>query len=151
LISFTADPAQTILSTSYYGIQLFSSPAHLLASTLPVVSDAPFGPAYFVAGTSSSPSSTSSPSYVFKVATYNATSATPFNISFEGVAAGAKAKLTVLSEIPGDRPAGLSSNAWVNGTSVSVINTTVTEVVAGSDGTFEFELENYSLAVLVTE
>lgn len=142
LISFNADPAQTVLSTSYRAIELFSANRH--TATVPVVSDLPFGPAYYVAGT------TDSGSYVFKVATYNSTAATPFNISFEGITAGETAKLTVLTEIPGDRPAGLRSNKFVNGTVVEVVQSTESVLTAGSEGTFEFELENYSIAVLTT-
>ncbi len=48
LISFTADPAQTVVSTSYRGIELFS--AHRYHETVPVEADEGFGPAYYVAG-----------------------------------------------------------------------------------------------------
>ncbi len=149
LISFTADPAQTVLSTSYRGIELFSAPVNRIASTVPVVSDAAFGPAFFVAGTTSS-STPAAPQYIFKVATYNATAPVPFNISFEGVSAGTVGKLTVLSEIPGSRGAGLESNRLVNGTVVEVVKKMESEVVAGANGTFVFQLENYVIAVLTT-
>ncbi len=47
-------------------------------------------------------------------------------------------------------PDGLSSNALVNGTVVEVVQRDVSDIMAGEQGTFEFELENYSLAVLTT-
>ncbi len=47
-------------------------------------------------------------------------------------------------------PDGLSSNALVNGTVVDVVNRNVSQLIAGDEGTFQFELENYSLAVLTT-
>jgi len=137
LISFTADPAQTVLSTSYYAIQLLSNARY--NATVPVTSDTAFGPAYWVAGVSAPGQ------YTFKTAIYNATSAVPFNIAFEGLSAGAKGKLTVLTA-----PDGLSSNKLVNGTVVDVVQKKVTGLTANSAGAFSFELENYSLAVLTT-
>jgi alpha-N-arabinofuranosidase len=106
-----------------------------------------FGPAFYVAGItpSSSSSSTIQPVYTFKAAIYNATSPVPFNISFEGIVAGDKAMLVLLTA-----PDGLSSNALVNGTVVDVVNRNVSQLIAGDEGTFQFELENYSLAVLTT-
>lgn len=102
-----------------------------------MTSDTGFGPAYWVAGTSGPGQ------YTFKTAIYNATETVPFNISFEGLEAGATGILTVLTA-----PDGLSSNKLVNGTVVDIVQKTVTELAAGSEGTFAFELENYSVAVL---
>jgi alpha-N-arabinofuranosidase len=112
-----------------------------------VISDGVFGPAFYVAGItpSSSSFSTIQPAYTFKTAIYNATSPVPFNISFEGIKTGDKATLVVLTA-----PDGLSSNALVNGTVVEVVQRDVSDIMAGEQGTFEFELENYSLAVLTT-
>ncbi|KUJ08213.1 putative alpha-N-arabinofuranosidase A [Mollisia scopiformis] len=137
LISFTADPAQTVLSTSYYAIQLLSNARY--NATVPVSSDADFGPAYWVAGVSDPGQ------YTFKTAIYNSTSAVPFNIAFDGLAAGAKGTLTVLTA-----PDGLSSNTLVNGTVVDVVKKIATALTANEEGAFEFELENYSVAVLTT-
>ncbi|KAE8446472.1 hypothetical protein EG329_011935 [Mollisiaceae sp. DMI_Dod_QoI] len=136
LISFTASPSQTVLSTSYHAISLLSSFRY--NSTVPVTTS-PFGPAYWVAGVSNPGQ------YTFKVAIYNATSSVPFNISFEGLGPGAKGTLTVLTA-----PDGLSSNKLVNGTVVDIVRKEVKSLTAGEEGSFEFELENYSVAVLTT-
>ena len=138
LIAFTASSSQTVLSTSYRGIELFS--AHRYDFTVPVASDADFGPVYYVAGIDSTNSH-----YTFKTAVYNATETVPFNISFEGVTAGTRGKLTVLTA-----PDGLSGNMLINGTVVEVVTKSTTNLVAGEAGSFEFELENYSIAVLTT-
>ncbi|CZR63639.1 probable alpha-N-arabinofuranosidase A precursor [Phialocephala subalpina] len=137
LISFTADPAQTVLSTSYYAIELLSNARY--NATVPITSDTGFGPAYWVAGVSEPGK------YTFKTAIYNATSTVPFNIAFEGLSAGSKGTLTVLTA-----PDGLSSNTLVDGTVVDVVQKKVTELKASSAGSFTFELENYSVAVLTT-
>ncbi|TVY83677.1 Alpha-L-arabinofuranosidase A [Lachnellula suecica] len=137
LISFTADPSQTVLSTSHYVINLLSNNRY--NATVPVVSDSDFGPAYWVAGVSEPGS------YTFKTAIYNATEAVPFSVSFEGVDEGAKGTLSVLSA-----PDGLSNNALEDGVVVDVVKKDVKELVAGVGGSFEFELGNYNVAVLTT-
>lgn len=81
--------------------------------------------------------------YTFKAAVYNTTENIPFNIQFEGLGAGAKATLTVLTA-----PDGLSSNVFGG---PDVVQRNVTTLTAAKEGFgFEFELENYSLAVLTT-
>ena len=79
--------------------------------------------------------------YTFKAAIYNSTETIPFNIEFAGLRAGAKATLTVLTA-----PDGLSSNVFGG---PDVVQRNVTTLTAGKSG-FEFELENYSIAVLTT-
>jgi alpha-N-arabinofuranosidase len=138
LISFTADPAQNVLSTSYYAIQLLSSARY--TSTVPVKSDSDFGPAYYVAGISSPWK------YTFKVAIYNATAPVPFSIDFEGIQQGQTATLTVLNADD-----GLASNKLLaDGTVTQVVNKKVEKLVAGKGGVLSFELENYDIAVLTT-
>jgi alpha-N-arabinofuranosidase len=137
-MSFTADVSQTVLSTSWHIINLFSNSRY--KSTVPVNSDSPFGPAYWVAGTSGEGK------YTFKTAIYNATSSVPFNITFAGVAEGTKGSLTVLSA-----PGGLSANVLdEEGTPTNVVTKTEAKLVAGSGGVFRFELENWEVAVLTT-
>ncbi|PMD60017.1 glycoside hydrolase family 51 protein [Hyaloscypha bicolor E] len=138
LISFTADVSQTVLSTSWHVINLFSNSRY--TSTVPITSDSPLGPAYWVAGTSGEGK------YTFKIAIYNATSSVPFNITFEGVAKGASGRLTVLSA-----PEGLSANMLDGeGVPTEVVAKREVELVAGSAGEFGFELENWEVAVFTT-
>ena len=135
LISFTADPTQNVLSTSYRVIELLSNA--LYEETVPVTkgdSDV-FGPSYWVAGTSGKGR------YTVKLAVYNATETQSFNVNFDGVAAGSKANLTVLTAGP------LASNV-LGGEEVVV--RTETQLVASEDGSIAFELENYSVALLTT-
>lgn len=137
LIAFTADPSQTIKSTSHHVIELLSNNRY--NATVPVTSDSDFGPAYWVAGVSEPGH------YTFKTAIYNSTSTVPFSISFEGLSEGVKGTLSVLSA-----PDGLSSNTLENGVVSDVVRKNVTTLAAGSGGVFEFELDNYDVAVLTT-
>jgi len=106
------------------------------ASTVPVTSDTGFGPAFWVAGTSGKGK------YTFKTAVYNTTETQNFNVAFDGVAEGTKGTLTVLTA-----PDGSSSN--VPG-GPQVVKWDVSEIVAGVNGTFQFGLEQLSVAVLTT-
>jgi len=135
MIYFTADPSQTILSTSYHMISLFSSIR--LTSVLPVTTNAQTGPLYWVAGQNNITGS-----HIAKFAVYNSTGSVPVSIGFEAVNPGTKANLTVLTAADG------YSYNWLD--EPNVVITTVTELVAGPWG-FEFELPNLSVAVLVTE
>ena len=136
MISFTADPSQTVLSVSYRAIELLSNARYAATVPVTITSNDTFGPAYFVAGL------TGTEDYTFKAAIYNATAPVPFNITFEGLRQGAKATLTVLSA-----PDGLTSNVF-GGPDMVMKN--ATQLSAGHGGTFIFELENYSVAVLTT-
>lgn len=133
LVTFNADPAQTVLSTSWHAIQLLSNNRY--AATVPVTSDTAYGPAYWMAGTSGPGK------YTFKTAVYNSTGPVPYNIEFDGLSPGARATLTVLNA-----PDGLGSNV-IGGP--NVVQSSVRTLVAGCSG-FDFELENYSIAVLIT-
>lgn len=83
--------------------------------------------------------------YTFKTAVYNATEAVPFDIQFEGVKFGEHATLRVLTA-----PDGLDSNTLTNGVTTEAVQKTVKTLIAGSQGSFAFELDNYSIAVLTT-
>lgn len=118
-------------------IDLFSNNRY--NATVPVSSDADFGPTYWVAGLSEPGK------YTFKTAIYNATESVPFSIALEGIAEGAKGTLSVLSA-----PDGLSSNTLIDGVVSDVVKKSITELTAGAGGVFTFTLENYNVAVLTT-
>lgn len=133
LISFTADPSQTVTSTSYEVLQLLGNAA--FTSTLPAdAADAAFGPAYWVAGVDNATST-----YYVKAAVYNSTEDVDFSVSFDGVGGGSAATLTVLTA-----PDGYSYNSIG---SVEVTSTT-SSLTADSSGAFSFSLPNLSVAVL---
>jgi alpha-N-arabinofuranosidase len=136
LISFTADPAEDVFSTSYRVIELLSNTRYTETVPVTINSNDTFGPSYWVAGTSGAGK------FTFKAAVYNATETQEFSINFDGVEAGTSATLTVLTA-----PDGLSMN-MLDGP--EVVTRTVSTVVATDDGTLSFELENYSVAVLTT-
>jgi alpha-N-arabinofuranosidase len=102
-----------------------------------MISDSGFGPAFYVAGVN-----LGTTEYTFKAAVYNTTAPVPFNIDFEGLEQGAKAKLTVLNA-----PSGLSYNVAGG---QNVVKETVTELAAKKGGVFSFELKEYDIAVLTT-
>lgn len=133
LISFTADPRDTVRSTSWQMISLLSS--HRIAQTRPVTSNQGFGPVYYVAGSSETGG------FILKTAVYNATNETPMAVEFEGVGAGAKATLTVLTA-PGPYSASEPGR--------EVVQTTVKTLRADAKGAFSFALPNYSVSVLET-
>ena len=134
LISFTADPSQDTLSTSYRVIQLFSN--HRIAQTLSVTSSTGFGPAYYVAGTSAAGSG----SYILKAAVYNSTSDVTMNVNFPSISAGSTGNLTLLTAPTGYSYSDIGSD---------VVNSTTATVTAGQGGTFSFQMPNLSVAVLV--
>jgi len=138
LITFSADPSQNVLSTSYHVIQLLSNARYAATVPVTITSDDTYGPSYWVAGTSGPGK------FTFKAAVYNATETQNFNIAFEGVKQGARATLTVLSVEGND---GYASNVLGG---KEVVIKTVKEVVAGRGGSLSFELENYNVAVLTT-
>lgn len=133
LIAFTADPSQTVLSTSYHGIKLFSNTR--MTTVLPVTADANLGPAYWVAGVNDKTSQ-----YILKLAIYNATSSQTFNVEFGK--SSSTASITILTA-----PDPYSSFV-LNGTDPVV---TTTKALTAVSGNFSFELENYSMAVLTVD
>lgn len=132
LISFTADPGQTVLSTSYGVLRLLGRNA--FTSTLPASSPDAFGPAYWVAGTDEGTGT-----YYIKAAVYNATEDVDFSVAFQGLRGGSKATLTVLTA-----PDGYSHN----GVGTEVVKTTTKTLTASGNGTFKFSLPDLSVAVL---
>lgn len=135
LISYTADPAQTVLSTSYEVLKLFGTNA--FTSTLPVTSDSAFGPAYWVAGRGVDNGTST---YYLKTAVYNSTEEVEFDVSFEGLESGS-ATLTVLT----------ATDAYAhNGIGSEVVSTT-TSTLSAVDGAFRFSLPELSVAVLAAK
>jgi alpha-L-arabinofuranosidase len=138
LISFTADPAQTVLSTSYEVLKLFGT--NTFTSTLPAEETSGgsgFGPAYWVAGTDNTTST-----YYLKAAVYNSTADVDFDVSFEGLGGGGgSATLTVLTA-----PDGYSHNDIG-----SEVVTTTTSTLSPVDGVFSFSLPELSVAVLAAK
>jgi len=130
LIQYDAYPGNTVLSTSYYMIQLLSNTR--ITENLPTT-EAQLGPAYWVAGRSAATGS-----HILKAAVYNSTGNVPFSVNFEGVGAGAVGKLTYLTA-----PMNASSTIGNN-----VVKTTTQSVRASGSGRFAFELPQYSVAVL---
>lgn len=132
LISFTADPSQTVLSTSWHMISLLSGTR--ITETLPTVGG-DFGPAYWVAGINNETGA-----HILKTVVYNSTAPYPVSVSFDGVAAGATANLTVLTA-----PNGYSNND----VGVDVVQSTTTTITASADGAFSFNLPDLSVSVLI--
>ncbi|KAK1967177.1 alpha-L-arabinofuranosidase [Colletotrichum eremochloae] len=139
IVQFAADPAMTTRSTSWYVWELFA--AHPMSETLPTAGE--FGPAYWVAGKNEAKGS-----LIWKGAVYNTTDSAdvPVNVQFEGVAAGTKASLTVLTNPGGDPFAYNDPHTGVN-----VVARNTTTVTANEDGVFAFSLPELSVAVLDTE
>jgi alpha-N-arabinofuranosidase len=129
LIEYDAYPGNTVLSTSYYMIQLLSNTR--ITENLPTT-EATFGPAYWVAGRSDVTGS-----HILKAAVYNSTGNVPFNVNFEGVGAYANGKLTYLTA-----PMNASSTIGNN-----VVKTTTENVRANGQGKFSFSVPEYSVAV----
>ncbi|KAI0517074.1 alpha-N-arabinofuranosidase A [Xylaria bambusicola] len=138
MLQFAADPAMTTRSTSWYVWELMA--AHPITKTL--AADVDFGPVYYVAGKNEK-----TQGHVFKAAVYNSTNGAdvPVKITFDGVAAGTTAELTVLTG-PKDPYAVNDPHTGVN-----VVKTRKTSVKSDRHGTFSFRLPNLSVAVLDTK
>lgn len=139
IVQFAADPAMTTRSTSWFVWELFA--ANPITRVLPATAD--FDPVFYVAG-----SNEDLGTLVWKGAVYNTTdsASVPVSVSFEGVKAGAKAELTVLTNNSEDPYAYNDPHTGVN-----IVETTKTVVEANKNGTFEFKLPELSVAVLSTE
>ncbi len=111
---------------------------HVITETLPVTSDAGFGPLYYVAGNSEKGTT------IFKAAVYNTTAEVPVSLQLECYKKGAKATLTVLTGP--QNPYGYN-DPW---TQVNVVKETTTTLTAGENGIFSFRLPQLSVAVLET-
>ncbi|KAI0108860.1 alpha-N-arabinofuranosidase A [Nemania sp. FL0031] len=138
MLQFAADPAMTTRSTSWYAWELMA--AHPITATLPASGG--FGPLYYVTGKNEK-----TQSHIFKAAVYNSTNSAdvPVSLTFDGVAAGTTAELTVLTG-PED-PYGVNNPF----TGVNVVKTTKTTVKSNTNGTFSFNMPNLSVAVLETK
>lgn len=114
--------------------------AHPITETLPASAD--FGPLYYVAGKNQK-----TQGHVFKAAVYNSTNSAevPVSLTFEGVAAGTTAELTVLT---GPKDPYEVNNPF---TGANIVKTTKTTVKSNNNGTFSFRLPNLSIAVLDTK
>jgi len=179
LISFDADPAHTTRSTSHHIIkvrqeqrhqpershvtddrrtsQLLSNHklTHTLSSTATNTTEShgthnsTFNPLFHVTGIGGSASAIYNPSnknnndYVFKAAVYNTTTPVPVTLNFPGVQNGDRAQLIVLTS-----PQGPNAMNEVGGK--NVVKRTAGMISAGAGGAFEFELAEWSVAVLRT-
>lgn len=132
LIQYDAYPGHTTYTTSYHMIQLLSNTR--ITENLPMtITDGEFGPAYFVAGRNDVTGA-----HIAKFAVYNSSVEVPFSVSFDGVGAGAIGNLTYMT-------APFNSSNPIGG---SIIDREESIVTANSNGTFSFELPEYSIAVL---
>lgn len=135
LISFTADPGQDVRSTSYQLVELFSNTRS--TETRAVQADSSNGPAYWAAG-----ENTYTGSYIVKAAVYNSSGDVPMTVAVEGLRAGTRANLTVLTAPAADSYASIGNNP---------VQTTISMVTAGQGGSFSFSLPGLSIALLATE
>jgi alpha-N-arabinofuranosidase len=106
-----------------------------MTTVLPTAADAGPGPAYWVAG-----ENCDTKEYIMKAAVYNSTQPVPFKVNFPSQE-GKKATLTVLTA-----PEPTSVN--VLGEENQVITTG--SGIPAQAGCYEFELPNWSVAVLVS-
>ncbi|KAH7362813.1 alpha-N-arabinofuranosidase A [Plectosphaerella cucumerina] len=138
MVQHAADPALTTRSTSWYLWELFA--AHPMTQTLPAEGD--LDPLFYVSGKNEDENS-----FIWKAAVYNTTDSAnvPVSIAFEGVEAGTKAALTVLTSSSGSPWAYNDPHVGNN-----AVDTSVEIVTANAEGTFEFELPELSIAVLDT-
>lgn len=137
MITFTANPDETTLSTSYHTFQLYSQNRYLTAR--PVTTNANLnGPVYFAAG-----DDIYTGIRTFKTAVYNSGGDVPLTVTFDGVGAGTNAVLTVLTS-----NAGLMAVNSLRGP--NVVQRTTCTVTADGNGAFVFTLPDYSVAVLRT-
>lgn len=138
IVQFAADPAMTTRSTSWYLWEMFA--AHPMSHTLPTTSDSDFGPLYYVAGENKA-----ARSHIWKGAVFNTTDSAdvPVSVKFEGVKAGTKASLTVITNPGGDPYAYNDPHTGIN-----IVNSTTISIASNEDGAFEFSLPELSVAVL---
>jgi len=105
-----------------------------IAETLPARGT--FDPVYWVAGRAANGAS------ILKAAVYNSTGDVPVTVTFDGVRAGTRANLTVLTAPDANSYADIGSDP---------VKTSITQITAGSNGAFVFSLPDLSVAVLETE
>jgi len=139
IVHHAADPALTTKSTSWFIWELFAG--QVFTETLPASSEDGFGPLYYVTGKNDITGG-----HIFKGAVFNSTDGAdvPVHITFEGVAAGAQAELTLLTG-PED-PYGYN-DPW---TGINVVETAKSTVTADAEGIFSFAMPDLSVALLDT-
>lgn len=130
MIAYDANPANLVLSTSYYMVKLLSSVR--ITENLPTT-EANLGPTFWVAGRSDVTGS-----HILKAVVYNSTAAVPLHVTFEGVGAGALGQLTYLTA-----PKNASNTIREN-----VVQTNTLTVTADNQSEFSFQLPPYSVAIL---
>ncbi|KAF2265364.1 glycoside hydrolase [Lojkania enalia] len=142
LIQFTADPKMTTRAVTWFCWSLFAH--HPISHTLPTTSNSSYNPLYWTAGKDQARNG----ALVWKGAVYNSTDSSPIPVSieFQGIKPGTKASLTMLTNSVGDPYAYNDPFTGLN-----IVNTTIIEVIAGMNGTFEFSLPELSVAVLDTD
>ena len=129
MIAFDANPANLILSTSYYMVQLLASVR--ITETLPT-SGGEYGPAFWVAGKGETDDSR-----IVKAVVYNSTGNVPFEVDFAGIGEGATGQLTYVT-------APMNASNYVGENYVESRKETVT-----ADGTtFKWEMPMYSIGIL---
>ncbi|KAH6989496.1 glycoside hydrolase superfamily [Ilyonectria sp. MPI-CAGE-AT-0026] len=136
ILQFAADTALTTRSTSWYIWELFAK----YPITRVLTATAEFDPAFYVVG-----SNEDLGTLVWKGAVYNTTNSAdvPITVAFEGVKAGTKAELTVLTNNSED-PYAYNDPL----TGVNIVDRTTTVLEANEKGVFEFVLPELSVAVL---
>ncbi|KAF2711394.1 glycoside hydrolase family 51 protein [Pleomassaria siparia CBS 279.74] len=137
MIEFEADNSKTTLSTAYHVFKLIST--HPITANLPTTPSTNTSSLFFVAGVNEDTGA-----HVFKSANYNTTNHedTPVKVGFAGVEQGRKAQLTLLTSTEG--PFGFNDPKIGN----NVVKETNEELVAGSEGVFEWTMPELSVAVL---
>ncbi|CAO2647333.1 Nn.00g082550.m01.CDS01 [Neocucurbitaria sp. VM-36] len=142
LLQYSADANFTTKAVTWYCWSLFAH--HPISSTLPTSSNSSYGPLYWGAGKDEARNG----ALVWKGAVYNTTNAAdvPVSVHFQGVTPGTKASLTLLTNSVGDPY--MYNDPF---TGINIVNTTVTELAAGSNGAFEFSMPQLSVAVLDTD
>ena len=128
MIAYDANPANLILSTSYYVVQLFASVR--ITETLPTSGG--YDPAYWVAGKGEADDSR-----IVKAVVYNSTGNVPFNVEFAGIGHGAVGQLTYLT-------APMNASNYVNQNYVE----THKETIHAKGNTFSWEMPEYSVGIL---
>ncbi|EUC46192.1 glycoside hydrolase family 51 protein [Bipolaris oryzae ATCC 44560] len=142
LLQYDADPNRTTKAVTWYCWSLFAH--HPISHTLPTSSNTSYGPLYWGAGIDENRGG----ARVWKGAVYNTTNSAdvPVSVHFDGVAAGAKANLTLLTNSVGDPY--MYNDPF---TGVNIVNTTNVILTAGGDGVFRFVMPELSVAVLDTD
>lgn len=134
LVSFTADPAETIYSTSLQMLSLLSGTRIKTTRGVTLEGDGKLGPGYWVGGVDAAGKG------VMKMAVFDSKQPVPFSVKFAGAKAGATAKLTVLT--------GKGAQSMVDSVGNNVVTTTTRTVRAGGAGRFKFMMEELSVGVL---